>query len=85
MMGVKVTGHIEGDTLKKIRSVCSIVGAELDYSSLGGDSVEVWRDLGDRRNFDYFVRCIEKAIEGWQPTQLVTPTRHWGSSHSKGR
>lgn len=63
MMGVKVTGYVAGDTLKKIRSVCSIVGAELDYSSIGDDLVVAWRDLNDRRNFDYFVRCIEKALE----------------------
>lgn len=63
MMGVKVTGYVAGDTLKKIRSVCSIVGAELDYSSTGEDSVAVWRDISDQRNFEYFVRCIEKALE----------------------
>lgn len=63
MMGVKVAGYVAGDTLKKIGSVCSIVGAELDYSSVGDDSVEVWRDISDQRNFDYFVRCIEKALD----------------------
>lgn len=63
MFGVKARGHLEYRKLTNLARICAINGAEFDYNSSGKESVEVWRDVTDKRDFHAFCRSVQLALE----------------------